>query len=187
MKGIQGADGISAYITTNNGILIAHSDAGLRHRNLDLSNLPQVAARKKSEEIGVAQNLDGGSVLSSSATIPRMNWLLFVEQPIEKTYGPVYDHLIRLSWLFVLGLVLSAAVGTLLARRMTVPIKAVQAGAARLAAGDFNQEIKVRTGDEIEILADEFNRMAGQLRESTHASNKRSKTERAISLNPCVN
>ena len=48
---------------------------------------------------------------------------------------------------------------------MTVPIKAVQAGASRLAAGDFDQTIKVRTGDEIEILADEFNRMAGQLRE----------------------
>jgi signal transduction histidine kinase len=163
---IQTTDGITAFITTNEGILIAHTDQNLRHRNLDVSHLPQVAARKKSEGLEVGQNLSGETVLSAASTIPHMKWMLFVEQPIEKAYGPVYDHLVRLSWLFALGLVLSASVGTLLARRMIVPIKAVQAGAVRLAAGDFNQVIKIRTGDEIEMLADEFNLMAEQLHES---------------------
>src|SRR5207247_9822969 len=52
------------------------------------------------------------------------------------------------------------------ARRMVVPIRALQTGAARLAASEFDHRIDVRTGDEIEVLASEFNRMATHLQES---------------------
>ncbi|NIQ09709.1 MAG: HAMP domain-containing protein, partial [Gammaproteobacteria bacterium] len=45
-------------------------------------------------------------------------------------------------------------------------MEALQEGAARIAAGDLNYRIKIRTGDELESLADEFNHMTGQLHES---------------------
>ncbi|WP_245276348.1 sensor histidine kinase [Methylocapsa aurea] len=166
LNGIQAGAGVSAYMTTADGMLIAHTDSSLVPRNLDMSNLPQVAAFKNNgAPIDIGKDLEAHTVLTSAASSPRMNWLLFVEQPHAQALGPVFDLLLRLSWLFGLGLVLCVGAGMLLARRMTVPIRAVQAGASRLAAGDFNQEIKVHTGDEIEILADEFNHMAGQLRE----------------------
>jgi adenylate cyclase len=47
--------------------------------------------------------------------------------------------------------------GTLLARRMLIPITALRTGARRLGAGDFGQRIDVRTHDELEELADQFN------------------------------
>jgi signal transduction histidine kinase len=166
LNGIQAGAGVSAYITTMEGKLVAHTDSSLVPRNLDMSRLPQVAALKRAgDSLDIGQNLDAQTVLTAAAVTPRMNWLLFVEQPRSKAFAPVFDLLVRLSWLFALGLVLCIGAGMLLARRMTVPIKAVQEGASRLAAGDFNQAIKVETGDEIEILADEFNHMAGQLRE----------------------
>jgi len=49
---------------------------------------------------------------------------------------------------------------------MVAPIEALQLGAARVAGGDLETPIEVRTGDELEALADEFNRMTEQLRES---------------------
>ena len=49
---------------------------------------------------------------------------------------------------------------------MTTPIQALEAGAARIGAGALDQRIDVKTGDELEGLADQFNRMAGQLQES---------------------
>ncbi|SFK78298.1 sensor histidine kinase [Methylocapsa palsarum] len=167
LNGMQAGPGPSAaFITTIEGKLIADTDTSLLSRDLDLSILPQVAAfRKSAAEVEVGKNLDGQAVLTAVATIPLMNWGLFVEQPLSQALAPVYALLVRLGWLFGLGVMLSIGAGMLLARRMTVPIKAVQAGAARLAAGDFNQEIDVHTGDEIEMLASEFNRMAGQLRE----------------------
>src|SRR5260370_4854734 len=50
--------------------------------------------------------------------------------------------------------------------RMVGPIQALQAGAARIGRGDLSQRIAIKTGDELEGLADQFNDMAGQLQES---------------------
>src|SRR5262249_13336438 len=50
--------------------------------------------------------------------------------------------------------------------RMVGPIQALRMGAARLGSGDLSQRIAVKTGDELEALADQFNAMAGQLQES---------------------
>jgi signal transduction histidine kinase len=54
----------------------------------------------------------------------------------------------------------------ILARNMVRPIQALQAGAAQIGAGALDQRIDVKTGDELEILADRFNQMAAQLQES---------------------
>jgi len=54
----------------------------------------------------------------------------------------------------------------LMARQMVVPIRALQFGAQQLETSDFGHRIDVRTGDEIEDLADHFNRMADQLQGS---------------------
>ena len=56
--------------------------------------------------------------------------------------------------------------GTLLARRMLMPITALSTGARRLGAGDFSHRIDVHTNDELEELAEQFNNMAGQLQET---------------------
>jgi signal transduction histidine kinase len=56
--------------------------------------------------------------------------------------------------------------GLVLARRMVGPIQALRAGAARIGSGDLSQRISVKTGDELEGLADQFNDMAGRLQES---------------------
>src|SRR5258705_8970320 len=53
-----------------------------------------------------------------------------------------------------------------LAGRMVGPIQALQTGAARIGRGDLSQRIAIKTGDELEALADQFNDMAGQLQES---------------------
>ncbi len=63
-------------------------------------------------------------------------------------------------------LALAVLAGMFLARRMVVPIQALRAGAARIGGGDLGQRISIKTGDELEGLADQFNDMAGKLRKS---------------------
>jgi len=53
-----------------------------------------------------------------------------------------------------------------LARRMVAPIRTLQEGAARIGAGDLAHRIAVETGDELQALADEFNRSTARLQES---------------------
>ncbi len=49
---------------------------------------------------------------------------------------------------------------------MVVPIQALRQGAAKIGGGDFSERISVKTGDELEGLADQFNDMAGRLQDS---------------------
>ncbi len=95
-----------------------------------------------------------------------MQWWLLVEQPLADAYAPVTDLLGRLFIILLAALVLCIGAGLILARWMTVPIQAVRDGAAHLAEGNFSHKIEVRTGDEIEDLADDFNLMASQLQDS---------------------
>src|SRR4030095_4124652 len=51
-------------------------------------------------------------------------------------------------------------------RRVARPMALLQRGAARIGAGELEHRIDVRTGDELEALAAEFNRMAVHLQAS---------------------
>jgi hypothetical protein len=57
----------------------------------------------------------------------------------------------------------------------------LRAGAARLGRGDLTQRILIKTGDEFEALADQFNSMATQLQES-YANPERKIEERTHQL-----
>jgi two-component system sensor kinase len=46
------------------------------------------------------------------------------------------------------------------------PLEALRRGVERIGKGDLDHRLDLKTGDEIEILADEFNQMAAHLREA---------------------
>ena len=98
--------------------------------------------------------------------MPKLGWHVFFEQPTAQALTPIRDQLVRIALLIALGLVVAIIAGTIMARRMLVPITALRAGARRLGAGDFGHRIEVKTADELEELADQFNSMAGQLAET---------------------
>jgi len=58
------------------------------------------------------------------------------------------------------------------------PVRALQAGAARIAAGDLDTTIALHTGDELESLGNEFNRMSAKLKDSYTTFGRRSKSGR---------
>ena len=160
----------AAYIVGPAGRLLADSNAE-RRLGTDLSDLPQVAAMIKpdGEPIEFGKDPEGRSVLTAAAEIPRMRWYVFFEQPLSIALQPVYSLLFRTAWLLALGVLLAVLSGVAMARNMVVPIRALQVGAQQLEASDFGHRIDVRTGDEIEDLANYFNRMADQLQGSYSA------------------
>ena len=161
-----------AYVIDSHGRLIAHPDLSLVLRETDLSHLPQVAAAlaglqgKPANRVHTAAGPVGGLVLSAHAPVPPLNWVVFVELPLREALAPVYAALYRTIALLALGLLLAAGAGTVLARRMVVPIRRLQSGAERLGSGERNRPIEIHTGDEIETLADRFNQMAEKIQES---------------------
>ena len=79
----------------------------------------------------VAQDSSGRQVLTASAPISPLGWWVFVEQPLGEALAPLYASAYRTVALLVAGVALSMLAGLLLARRMTTPIRALQAGAER--------------------------------------------------------
>jgi signal transduction histidine kinase len=161
-----------AYVVGAGGRLIAHPDISLVLRNTDVSQLAQVKAARADEggntgeQVQEALDIDGHQVLTASAPVNPLGWLVFVETPVEEAYAPLYASLERTALVLLGALALAFAAGVFLARGMVVPIQALRAGAARIGAGDLNQRIAIKTGDEVEALADQFNDMAGRLQES---------------------
>ncbi|NNE23364.1 MAG: GAF domain-containing protein [Rhizobiales bacterium] len=175
-----------AFITDPKGRLLAHPDMNLVLRNTDLSTRPQVAAaldaslgaQPSVKGIGV----DGQEVLSAYANVPKVGWNVFVELPAAEAMGPVWAAIYQTLGLLALGVILAGGAGTLLARRMVVPITELQAGAQKFGEGDLTQRIAVRSGDEIGALASRFNTMASSIQESQGTLERRV-IERTADLN----
>ncbi len=161
-----------AYAVDNRGRLIAHPDISQVLQKSDLTALPQVRAAlaaqtgNENQQVSIARNPQGHEVLSAYAGIRSLEWNVFVEQPLEEAFAPLYASLKRTGLLLLGGIALSLVASMFLARRMVEPIRAVQAGAERIGAGQLDQQIEVRTGDELEALAEQFNVMAARLKDS---------------------
>ncbi len=114
----------------------------------------------------VARDIQGQRVLSTYLPISRLNWKVFVEQPIGEAFAPMYISILRTGGLLLIGLLASVLASLFLARKMVAPIRVLHTRAAGIAAGALDQTIDIRTGDELEELSEEFNRMTARLRES---------------------
>ncbi|HEY3032959.1 MAG TPA: GAF domain-containing protein, partial [Bradyrhizobium sp.] len=161
-----------AYVVGAQGRLIAHPDISLVLRNTDMSKLQQVQAAQAgnagagADPLQGALNIQGQEVLTASAPIAPLGWTMFVELPVEEAYASLYAALQRLAIVLLGASIFAVLAGVFLARRMVGPIQALRAGAERIGGGDFAQRISIKTGDELEGLADQFNDMGARLQES---------------------
>ncbi len=167
-----------AYVVDGRGRLIAHPDISLVLRDTDLSKLPQVAetltpvvapapgSRANAHAVTEATNLAGRRVLTAHAAIAPVGWRVFVEVPLSEAFAPLYGEAWRTLALLLFGLIAATLVALVIARRMTGPIQAIAAGAERIGAGEFERRIEIHTGDELEALAEQFNRMGADLQKS---------------------
>lgn len=157
-----------AYVVSREGDLIAHPDISLVLQKQNLRNLGQVQAALAGAPgpFAAQPNLAGQKVFPAYAVIPTLGWAVLVERPTAEAYAPLYASILRTSVLLLLGLGMATLASLLISRRVVRPVEVLRQGAARIGAGVLDHRIEVRTGDELEALATEFNRMAAQLQES---------------------
>ncbi|MBI5287142.1 MAG: HAMP domain-containing protein [Deltaproteobacteria bacterium] len=93
-------------------------------------------------------------------------WILLLEYPRVAIFAAVS----RLEFVYIIigliSILASIGVGIWMARRFTRPILELHKEAEWIAEGDFDHRLDIRTGDEIEELAERFNSMAERLKES---------------------
>lgn len=105
--------------------------------------------------------LPGTSVTTKAST--GLLWHSFAWQASDEIFAPTRSLLLWIASAGFLAMGLLGSIGYYAAHRIVTPIQRLQEGAARIGRGELTEPITIRTGDEIERLADEFNAMNRRL------------------------
>lgn len=157
------------YLAGNNddaGKKLSYDSANLTHALAtgEDSSSPDMAA----DYMDVAITLDRGG---SSYVIYILDNKTTVNSLISQMFVLILESL-------VFGLVISILLSFLLSKTMIIPIQRLTEGAMRVAHGDFSRKIQVASRDEIGVLTDTFNDMAGQLQDTLRqVENERNKLD----------
>ncbi len=164
-----------AYLVDGQGNLIAHKDAALVLKRM---NLKQVGGVKKflsnptradTSPANEGKGLTGDPVLVTYAPVPELGWAVILEEPVDTALAEV-QALRRSAILFlVVGLFVGAFVIAWVSQKITRPIQELRESVATIGAGNLEHRANIKTGDEIEELATEFNKMTNAL-ESSYAT-----------------
>jgi signal transduction histidine kinase len=90
-------------------------------------------------------------------TVPLANQQREIEREVDEI-----DRGVHLAALFFI--LLGAAMGLSMAERIADPVRRLTRATRRIASGDFDARITVRSSDELRRLVDAFNSMAGELK-----------------------
>ena len=116
---------------------------------------------------GLDTSIIGFAPLANTSRITQastgMGWHMFVWQSSEELFGPIQQFFRWTAGFGLLGVCLLVTLGYLAAQRISSPIRRLQEAARRIGRGEFQDPIHISTGDEIEDLAEEINRMNKQL------------------------
>ncbi|MFO0733632.1 MAG: PAS domain S-box protein [Nitrospiraceae bacterium] len=91
-------------------------------------------------------------------------WVAFVRQDPEETFAPLSQLVLKVTVYGLCVLAVLLVTGFAVARRIARPIGLLHEGVLRIGSGSLDQRLELHTGDEIEHLAEAFNRMAANLR-----------------------
>ena len=165
-----GAAGYS-YLIDERGRLIGHRDPSLVLKGLDLRALPKIRDFLESQSADPASaeegpGITGNRVLSTYARVPDFGWGVIVEEPFEIALADLKRLHEYALLLLGLGLLIGAIIIFWVSRRITRPLQQLRKDVEKVRHGRLDHRTEIQTGDEIEELAADFNRMTEALQNS---------------------
>ena len=161
-----------AYLVDEHGNLIAHKDANLVLKRMNLREVDGVKrflvnpTRSDPSPAHEGSGLTGSIVLVTYAPVPELGWGVILEEPVDAALANV-EILKRSALAFlVVGLFIGAAIIAWVSQKTTRPIQQLRQHVAKIGAGNLEHRADIKTGDEIEELATEFNKMTDALQNS---------------------
>jgi signal transduction histidine kinase/HAMP domain-containing protein len=156
------------FVVDHKGNLIAHPDYSKVLSGTNLAALHEVKeflhysdADPGFGEPVVGQN--GKQVMSSYARVAQPDWAVVVEEPVETSLGEVKQIQALAIAFFMLTLGGTLGISYYFAARVTRQVRQLEEGAKLIANGNLAYKLNIHSGDEIETLANQFNRMATEL------------------------
>jgi nitrate/nitrite-specific signal transduction histidine kinase len=169
--------GPNFYVTDRNQQIIYSSDPSEIGKDVSgkayLSQLLQGESRSGRFRDGTKDMVVSYEPMGASIQDDMLGWIAFKEQSWTEIMQPFLPYQRLLLALLALGVVVPALVTAYGVRHITNPIQKLIHAAQQVTAGQFKQRIEVKTGDEIETLADQFNLMSAELDDSYSSLEKK--------------
>jgi signal transduction histidine kinase len=115
-------------------------------------------------EVAEHSGPDGVGYHGAVAEVGVTGWRLLLEQPQDLALAPVVRALQWTAVWVAVALLIAAFGGIVLARGLTRPLSELEEASTRIAGGDYDRVLEVRSKDEVGRLAEGFNRMTAEIR-----------------------
>ncbi len=167
--------GPKVYILDGNQHIIYSADPSEMGKDLSgepyLQQLLQGQSTSGRFRIGTEDMV--ASYIRASSVQDLMGWIVLKEQSWSEIMQPTLPYQQLLLVLLALGVIVPVLVTAYGVRHITGPIQKLIRASEHVTAGEFKHRIEVKTGDEIETLADQFNLMSAKLDESYSSLEKK--------------
>src|SRR5215467_2135626 len=169
--------GRSMFVVDHQGHIVAHHDTAKFTPGQDVSSNSPVVARVRSlpQELRSTETIRFSDVenkhqvemIGTYSTFPEVNWAVIAQRSLSEARADAgVPELNRQALTFVSVVVMIAIiVGYLFAVAISHPIHGLAASTRAISRGEFHQRTKVRGASEISELAENFNKMAGDIEE----------------------
>ena len=182
--------GKNVFILDGNHQVIYSSD--LSEIGNDLSGESYFQDLLQTDSLSGRFKIDGEDILASYVLmldLPEYSvWGMLKEQSWSEIMRPTLPYQRLLLALLALGVIVPVLVTAYGVRHITNPIQKLIHASEQVTAGQFAHRIQVKTGDEIETLADQFNLMSVKLDESYASLEKKvaDRTHELATLNAII-
>jgi len=174
------------YIIDNSNIasIIATSSSNTKIIGQSAFNLSQIQAeliidaKKYGEKQEGYSSIDNGASKAKHLAYPvltddgRVKGIIYITTDMTDMYDTLDQSKNILIKATALALIITVIIGFLIARSITEPINDVTKKAERMAKGDFDQVVEVKSDDEIGQLASMFNYLTLKLKNTLAEVNK---------------
>lgn len=162
-------DSQAIFMTDPQGTVAFHTGLGREEwgrRSLeDYGPVRTALSGVSARERGVETPFGDVRIVAATRTT-KYGWVVGVSVPKDRVLQPIQADLARQLVLFSGVLAFAGLVAVLLSRRLILrPLGVLMSHLKAFGRGQLERRAELRTGDEMELLADTFNHMAAQLQE----------------------
>ena len=173
--GVDGRNRNYYILDTEGNYLAGSDDEGGPYLDLKPNLLHTMRTGEVSSESSVAADYMDAAIPIQRGDNSYIIYILDNRDTVENLNAELFRLIIEALFF---GMIISVLLSFLLSRTVVTPIRQLTAGAEQVAAGDFSRRLPVNSDDEIGVLTNTFNEMAGRLKDTIQqVENERDKLD----------
>jgi HAMP domain-containing protein len=181
----EGRGDDTAFLVDRNGRVLLHSEAAVEVQHPDVSSLQVVKEFEKTPVrlTETYRDTNGKTVLGTVMPVGHPDWGVVVQKPEERAYVSV-DKMIRATLMWGgIALALAIIVSVVFASGIVRPIRVLVERTQKIAAGNYQERVDLKTHNEIGELAENFNSMSGAIQNAVEQLKKAAHENHLLFIN----